>query len=201
MSTVLSIIFVMMGLSRVLSPLMAFLPERFHAIASAIPSAAKWVSALAGVFWIGLGVGVYQGNASTVRKCVALILVMMGLSTLFWIGAPPQPLVTAGVHVPAVWEHLIFCTIYCGLGLGIFLAHDWALRAAIVAGIAFCLYQVVLGVVFLSAQAKASPEHSIVIMGIALALSLALPIGLIVYCSRPSTREHFAEADASRSPR
>jgi hypothetical protein len=166
-----------------------------------IPVAVRIAKIVEGVFWLGLGIGVYRRLPSRTRICIAWILIVTGLSSIAWL-VPHEPVPTpAGGRTATPVERIVVAFVFIVPGLGIWRATEWARRAILPVTVGYLVYQLVITAVTWSSYSEQPRHVSLQLYVILAALSLLFPTGLVIYSRRTSTRDHFAavRAAASRS--
>jgi hypothetical protein len=124
---------------------------------------------------------------------MAVLLGAMGVVFLVSVAAPPILIDIPGAHTPSEWEQALFAVTCFVLGVGFWRALDWSRRAAIVFGVGYFLYHLVLCTILFRERIK-TPHHSVLGMGLTVAIALSAPVGVVVYSTRATTRKQFVGA-------
>jgi hypothetical protein len=197
--SLLAAVCIMTGLLRIVSFVWLFMPGGpWKAFSQLLPISIGSVSVGEGLFWIGLGAGVWSDEASRIRSCLALILAAEGCASMLW-AMSPIALMQAGTLIQTPAPELAFNgVLYFALALGIGRAHEWGRRGAVVVGIAFGVNQIAISVVASVIPGRIFPPLSPPVLVIETMLALVFPVGLILYGASNHARADFAAARAAR---
>jgi hypothetical protein len=165
---------------------------------SPVPAAVTSVGVVEGLFWVALGIGVWRGEPSTIRKCIALIMSSIAVGSLLWIVAPGDHSMHADAYNIAPWKRVVVSSVCLVLSIGIWRASEWARRTAIFVGVAYVAFLVAAITVFGNVASEGSRLLAPIMLFASAVGMILLPYSLIRFCCQRSTREHFAEARGSR---
>lgn len=171
------------GLAGLLVPLGVIVP-----LNQFVPNYMLWIQVPGSIALFILGVAVGRDLIPTIRKSLALVMVLSATSRVAWLFNPSPLQDDWRISSPLA---LMLATV----GIGLFLARDWGRRGCIVLGLVLCAHEARSFVRALSGASDggADTKELVIASTIAVLLTLTPYVALMIYGALKSTRRHFAE--------